>query len=271
MDIQTIKQAFKDNNVTITKDDYWKVQSNYVIYHKAIERLGAAIKIKWDEVTLLRCEKDEAVILVKATRPDNGMQEWSIGEAVLGVNYRVSGKQAAYVFAMAEKRAKDRVILKLAGLHGVYSDEEAKENFGRSNATNGDEIYDEAPEVEEEASQGGGEQGGNVVSLQRRAAQAAQSQPKGEPVPSDPETGEVLKPLDLDAEMSAADRFKATINGFSAPKQLQDYMMKADTRADINRLGKEMAEQVTVYARERLVALRAAAKAAIEAETATAH
>jgi hypothetical protein len=31
---------------------------------------------------------------------------------------------APYVWAMAEKRAKDRVILKLAGLYGVYSDEE---------------------------------------------------------------------------------------------------------------------------------------------------
>ena len=54
--------------------------------------------------------------------------EWSIGEALVGVNYRVSGKQAAYVYAMAEKRAKDRVILKLIELHGlVYSEEEADE------------------------------------------------------------------------------------------------------------------------------------------------
>jgi cytochrome c2 len=51
--------------------------------------------------------------------------EWSIGEACINVNYKVSGKQAAYVYAMAEKRAKDRVILKLAGLHGVYSEDEA--------------------------------------------------------------------------------------------------------------------------------------------------
>jgi hypothetical protein len=54
--------------------------------------------------------------------------EWSIGEALIGTNYRVSGKQAAYVYAMAEKRAKDRVILKLIELHGlVYSEEEADE------------------------------------------------------------------------------------------------------------------------------------------------
>ena len=28
--------------------------------------------------------------------------EWSIGEALVNVNYRVSGRQAAYVYAMAE-------------------------------------------------------------------------------------------------------------------------------------------------------------------------
>lgn len=62
----------------------------------------------------------------------NGKTEWSIGEALIskenevGGNYKVKGKMAAYPYAMAEKRAKDRVILKLADLHGdAYSSEEA--------------------------------------------------------------------------------------------------------------------------------------------------
>ena len=51
------------------------------------------------------------------------------------MNYRVSGKQAAYVYAMAEKRAKDRVILKLIELHGlVYSEEESGRIPGRPSA-----------------------------------------------------------------------------------------------------------------------------------------
>jgi hypothetical protein len=54
--------------------------------------------------------------------------EWSIGEAVIGQSYQVSGKQAAiFPYAMAEKRGKDRVILKLAGLTGVYSEEEMRQ------------------------------------------------------------------------------------------------------------------------------------------------
>ena len=52
----------------------------------------------------------------------NDRSEWSYGEA--------SDKNCKNKFplAMAEKRAKDRVILKLVGLHGyVYSDDELED------------------------------------------------------------------------------------------------------------------------------------------------
>ncbi|HEV2557377.1 MAG TPA: trna delta -isopentenylpyrophosphate transferase [Microvirga sp.] len=111
----------------------WRVQGTPVIYHKALERIAAHAKIHFDTPTIVRAERDEAVVLVTGRMGDRA--EWSIGEALIGVNYRVSGKQAAYVWAMAEKRAKDRVILKLIELHGlVYSEEEADE-FKRSSPT----------------------------------------------------------------------------------------------------------------------------------------
>ncbi|HEY8382022.1 MAG TPA: trna delta -isopentenylpyrophosphate transferase [Microvirga sp.] len=104
----------------------WRVQGTAVIYHKALERIAAQAKIQFDTPTIVRAERDEAVILVTGRIGER--LEWSIGEALIGTNYRVSGKQAAYVYAMAEKRAKDRVILKLIELHGlVYSEEEADE------------------------------------------------------------------------------------------------------------------------------------------------
>jgi hypothetical protein len=104
----------------------WRVQGTAVIYHKALERIAAHAKIQFDPPTIVRAERDEAVIMVTGRMGER--LEWSIGEALIGVNYRVSGKQAAYVYAMAEKRAKDRVILKLIELHGlVYSEEEADE------------------------------------------------------------------------------------------------------------------------------------------------
>src|SRR3954469_4884013 len=104
----------------------WRVQGTAVIYHKALERIAAQAKIQFDTPSIVRAERDEAVILVTGRMGER--MEWSIGEALIGTNYRVSGRQAAYVYAMAEKRGKDRVILKLIELHGlVYSEEEADE------------------------------------------------------------------------------------------------------------------------------------------------
>lgn len=116
----------------------WRVQGTAVIYHKTLERIAAVAGIRFDDPKILRAEKDEAVILVAGemdvgeviagTQTPRPRREWSIGEACIGTNYRVTGKQAAYPFAMAEKRAKDRVILKLIELSGdVYSEEEADE------------------------------------------------------------------------------------------------------------------------------------------------
>jgi hypothetical protein len=104
----------------------WRVQGTAVVYHKTLERIAAQANVTFDEPKIIRAERDEAVIQVTGRMGER--VEWSIGEALIGVNYRVSGKQAAYVYAMAEKRAKDRVILKLIELHGyVYSEEEADE------------------------------------------------------------------------------------------------------------------------------------------------
>lgn len=115
----------------------WRVQGTAVIYHKALERIAAQAGIIFQSPIILRSERDECVMIVHGSmqvRDDQNKptgktrHEWSIGEAVINVNYRVSGKQAAYVYAMAEKRAKDRVVLKLIELSGeVYSEEEADE------------------------------------------------------------------------------------------------------------------------------------------------
>ena len=108
----------------------WRVQGTAVIYHKTLERIAAQAGIVFEPPTVIRAERDEAVILVTGrlpgAKPGTERVEWSMGEALVNVNYRVSGKQAAYVYAMAEKRGKDRVILKLVELHGLaYSEDEA--------------------------------------------------------------------------------------------------------------------------------------------------
>lgn len=121
-----IAEVLTEFGETFNAETVWRVQGTPVISHKALERIAARAGIKFDLPTIVRAERDEAVILVAGTR--DGQREWSIGECLVNVNYRVSGKQAAYVYAMAEKRGKDRVILKLVQLHGLaYSEEEADE------------------------------------------------------------------------------------------------------------------------------------------------
>jgi hypothetical protein len=114
----------------------WRVQGQAVIYHKTLERIAAQAGIAFDPPQVLRAERDEAVILVTGRLGDRS--DWSIGEAVINVNYRVSGRQAAYVYAMSEKRAKDRVILKLIGLHGLLYSEEEADDLGKGKPSEDD-------------------------------------------------------------------------------------------------------------------------------------
>ena len=137
----------------------WRVQGTAVIYHKTLERIAAQAGIVFEPPTIIRAERDEAVLLVTGRLPGakaGAKQaadriEWSMGEALVNVNYRVSGKQAAYVYAMAEKRGKDRVILKLIELHGlVYSEEEADEFRAHQLPIRAvDEDFEEAPAFDE--------------------------------------------------------------------------------------------------------------------------
>lgn len=136
MDAKEIRDLFKRHDVPLSREDVWDVRGNPVIKHRAMEALAMKVGIIWDKPVIIRAERDEAVVLVSGCLEEGGGQrsgvmEWSIGEAAIGQSYQVSGKQAAFPYAMAEKRGKDRVILKLAGLTGVYSEEEMKQQGGQ--------------------------------------------------------------------------------------------------------------------------------------------
>jgi hypothetical protein len=124
MNAQEIRDLFQKHKISLSRDDVWEVQGNPVVKHQALERLSSALRIIWHKPEVLRAERDEAVLIVTGSLP-GGPSEWSIGEAVIGQNLLARNKTAVYPYAMAEKRAKDRVILKLAGLYGSHSEEEA--------------------------------------------------------------------------------------------------------------------------------------------------
>jgi hypothetical protein len=100
----------------------WQAEGETFIHHRTLERIAVQAKITFDPPTVLRAERDEAVLLVVGRMGER--MEWSIGEALVGVNYHVPGSEPAYVYAMAEKRGKDRVILKLIDLPDVVSSAE---------------------------------------------------------------------------------------------------------------------------------------------------
>lgn len=98
----------------------WDCHGTPVVLHKVLEQVAADQGITFDMPTMIEAdaEKKKVVMLVSGRLGD--AVEWSIGEAVPYNN------KNSYPYAMAEKRAKDRVILKLIGVAGfVYSEEEA--------------------------------------------------------------------------------------------------------------------------------------------------
>lgn len=100
----------------------WDCHGTPVVLHKALEKIAAAKNIVFDAPQIIECSTEKKFAVLCVTGHMEGATEWSIGEAAPYNN------KNSYPFAMAEKRAKDRVILKLVGLHGdVYSQDEADE------------------------------------------------------------------------------------------------------------------------------------------------
>ena len=111
-------------NLGFDSSDYWSLPQNKkvtILTHKALERVAASRGVVLDPPQIIEADgaNKHATVLVTGHLGDK--TEWSFGEAS-PLNYKTGNNSAAYPWAMAEKRAKDRVILKLVGLHGdVYS------------------------------------------------------------------------------------------------------------------------------------------------------
>lgn len=108
----------------------WDCHGTWVVYHKDVELIAAKAGIAFDAPTILEANGPAKCVAISVAATFEGRTDWSIGEAAPGNN------KNAYPYAMAEKRARDRVALKLLGLAGfVYSEDEA-DDF-KSNAPAG--------------------------------------------------------------------------------------------------------------------------------------
>jgi hypothetical protein len=122
----------------VLADEIWAVRpGTYAIKHSALERVAAELGIKFDEPQFAERDAANKIVAMLVVGHLGERTEWSIGEASPANN------KNAYCYAMAEKRGKDRVILKLLNAHGAYSDEEA-DDFKRANphTTKPEDVYD---------------------------------------------------------------------------------------------------------------------------------
>lgn len=104
----------------IGREACWDCHGTWVVYHKYLEQIAAKAGIKFEAPLVIEADGGKKIAALCVTGSMKDKIEWSIGEAAPGNN------KNAYPWAMAEKRGKDRVILKLIGLHGLaYSEEEA--------------------------------------------------------------------------------------------------------------------------------------------------
>ena len=105
----------------LTKDDYWQESRSqkYIITHDACQKIGDMEGNIFGPPQILNSEQSFVRMVISAKKGEVLM--WSIGEA------DTKNCKNLYFGAMAEKRGKDRVILKLINAYeyGIYSDVEA--------------------------------------------------------------------------------------------------------------------------------------------------
>lgn len=102
--------------------DFWELpqkKGTWVAKHSALEVAAAKAGIMFDNPIIIEANSEAGIAVLSVAGLMNDRREWATGEA------SPKNNKNAYPWAMAEKRAKDRVILKLIGIHGlVYSEDE---------------------------------------------------------------------------------------------------------------------------------------------------
>tara|TARA_Y100001951_G_scaffold18848_1_gene14104 strand:- start:1737 stop:2339 length:603 start_codon:yes stop_codon:yes gene_type:complete len=104
----------------LTKEEsLWDCHGTWVMYHRYIEIAGVKKKISIDDLSEIETNSEKGIVVIKCKASLDKMKVITYGEA------SPKNTRNAYPYAMAEKRAIDRAILKLIGLHGfIYSEDE---------------------------------------------------------------------------------------------------------------------------------------------------
>ena len=110
------------------KKDFWLCHNNWIVKHDGCEKIAKVENISFDPPKANMDVSPSVCLLIKGFKVDVEtdsvvQSEWSFGEA------NAKNTRMPYWWAMAEKRGKDRVILKMIGAYekGLYSEVEADE------------------------------------------------------------------------------------------------------------------------------------------------
>ena len=120
-DPENVTNALKEIGLK-SEDCLWDCHGTYVLKHYACEALAVHNKITFDDPVYIESDAAAGIVTMRVKGYMGDDVYWSHGE--------VSPKNSknAYPYAICEKRAKDRIILKLIGFHGlVYSEDEAED------------------------------------------------------------------------------------------------------------------------------------------------
>ena len=113
------KKIFKDLKIS-PQEATWDCHGTPVVLHKYVEIIGAKLNVSVDSLDVIEANTKDAVVSMKCVASIGDRQVISYGEC------SPKNNKNAYPYAMAEKRAVGRCILKLANLHGfVYSEDES--------------------------------------------------------------------------------------------------------------------------------------------------
>lgn len=93
---------------------YWMCHGSPIITHKYLEEIARQKNVKIESLEVITCSVPDNYAVVKCTASSDKMSVITIGEA------SPKNNKNSYPFAMAEKRAVGRAILKLAGLHAHF-------------------------------------------------------------------------------------------------------------------------------------------------------
>jgi len=117
----TIKQLAKKYN--LTKDDFWlhKPSGKYIITHDGVTKIANQEGIEFADPVVISNDHYHIALFGKATKGKKVI--WTTGES------SPENTKIPYPWAIAEKRLRDRLTLKMINAyeHGIYSESEADE------------------------------------------------------------------------------------------------------------------------------------------------